>query len=108
MVRVPSEPWSRHWALLAGMVASHGCPGMFVPVPLPIGVAPSDWAPPAGAPPLGSPFEFWPELLPKALSSWAVTCWRSRGIESVTASTRSRAVALASAGRSHMPGVRSS
>jgi len=47
-VRAPAEPWSRHWSLLAGMVASQGFPAMYVGVPLPIGVALSDWAPPAG------------------------------------------------------------
>jgi hypothetical protein len=102
VVVVPPELWSRHRVLPAGMVARNGFPGMCVVVWLPTGAPPFDWAPPA--PP---PLELGPERLPNALSSCAVTCWRSRGIESVTAITRSRAVALASTGRTQMPGVRS-
>ena len=44
------EPWPRHWVLLAGMVASHGLPGMCVAAPGGSWVAPLDWTPP-GAPP---------------------------------------------------------
>jgi hypothetical protein len=85
------------------MVARNGFPAM---LSLGTGVASVDWATPAPAGALGL---LGPglELLPKALSSWAVTCARSRGIESVTPTTRTRAVAVASTGRSHMPGVRS-
>jgi hypothetical protein len=105
VVVIAPEPWSRHWVLPAGMVARNGLPGMCVVVWLPIGAALFDWAPP---PPLvPPPLELEPELLPNALSSCAVTCWRSRGTESVTAITRSKAVAEASTGRTQMPGVRS-
>ena len=85
-------------------MASHGIPGMCVAVPVAIGTALLDWAlPPAPDPPPG----LWLELLPMRLSSCAVACWRSRGIASVTPITRIRAVDVASTGRSHMLGVRS-
>jgi hypothetical protein len=90
------------------MVASHGLPGICVVVPSArIRAALLDWAVPTPAPALDPPPGLCWELLPKALSSCAVTCWRSRGIESVTPITRIRAVAVASTGRIHMPGVRS-
>jgi hypothetical protein len=44
------EPWARHGVLLAGMVASHGLPGMCVAAPGGIWVASLDWTLPGGPP----------------------------------------------------------
>lgn len=106
VIVVPPEPWLRHWVLPGGMVARNGIPAMCEAVPSRVRVAPLDWGTPAPAPPL-PPLEPWPELLPKALSSCAPTVARSRGIESITPRTRSKAAAVASAGRNHELGVRS-
>jgi len=103
---VPPEPWLRHWALPGAIVARNGFPAMYVAVPVGIRVAPLDCGlpgPPALLPPPGPELE----LSPRALSSCAPSVLRSRGIDSVNPRTRTRAVAVASAGRSQMPGVRS-